>query len=472
MGSRSVPSAHVAVNGRERGADLRIRLCGALEVDLDGVRVEDRLPSRQARALFALLVDRRRHALSREALIDALWGATPPPSRDASLRALLSGVRRVLGPDSLGGRGDVRIELPADTWVDVEVAAAAVDEGERALADGEPARARRAADQATRILDGGFLTGLTAPWIDERRGELEQLADQALELAAWAALAAGEPAAAERSARRLVERAPFREAGHEALMRALAEQGDVAEALLAHDHLRRLLRDELGAVPSAPVAELHRDLLAGGPSPGRLLPAAAPGRARAGRGRVPALRAGGAALGVLGAVLLAVGLAAGRTTTRDRVGRRSAPRLVTEATVRGDHDVSFLAPADWTASTLPEPGIAGVASDEARCNVFASGAIRPGRASAPVMAALARRRLARGAREGSGRRAGPVAVVNGRLPGAWATERDAVSAGRVAFLGAGREVLRVECRGPPAAWAALDRGVFRPLVRSLRVAAG
>jgi DNA-binding SARP family transcriptional activator len=44
-------------------------------------------------------------------------------------------------------------------------------------------------------------------------------------------------------------------------MRALAARGNVAEALLAYDELRRRLREDLGASPSAATQDLHRRLL-------------------------------------------------------------------------------------------------------------------------------------------------------------------------------------------------------------------
>jgi DNA-binding SARP family transcriptional activator len=44
-------------------------------------------------------------------------------------------------------------------------------------------------------------------------------------------------------------------------MRALAAEGNVAEALQEYDRLRVLLRDELGVPPSPPTQELHRVLL-------------------------------------------------------------------------------------------------------------------------------------------------------------------------------------------------------------------
>src|SRR6185312_13452355 len=92
-----------------QAAAARVRLCGELAVEQDGERLDERLPSRQARALFALLVLERDRATGRDAIADALWPDVAPRSRDGSLRALLSGVRRVFGPDSIEGRENVRL---------------------------------------------------------------------------------------------------------------------------------------------------------------------------------------------------------------------------------------------------------------------------------------------------------------------------------------------------------------------------
>jgi len=80
---------------RWRATPPRVRLCGEFAAWQAGTRIDDRLPSRQARLLFALLVLERGRTLSREAIADALWPGAAPPSRDSSIRALLSGVRRV-----------------------------------------------------------------------------------------------------------------------------------------------------------------------------------------------------------------------------------------------------------------------------------------------------------------------------------------------------------------------------------------
>jgi DNA-binding SARP family transcriptional activator len=70
-----------------------------------------------------------------------------------------------------------------------------------------------------------------------------------------------ELSAAERAARRLVELEPFRESGHRVLMRALAERGNVADALRAYERLTALLRSELGVDPGPQTRDLHRELL-------------------------------------------------------------------------------------------------------------------------------------------------------------------------------------------------------------------
>ena len=130
---------------RWRTAAPHIRLCGELAVEHDGARLDERLPSRQARALFALLVLERGRVLGRDAIADALWPDAAPRSRDSSLRALLTGVRRVFGPDSIEGRESVRLVLPEGTTVDVEEAEASLAAAEASLERGDHEAAARAA---------------------------------------------------------------------------------------------------------------------------------------------------------------------------------------------------------------------------------------------------------------------------------------------------------------------------------------
>jgi SARP family transcriptional regulator, regulator of embCAB operon len=237
--------------------ETRIQLCGRLVARVDGRRVEDELPGRQGRLAFAYLVANRLRAVTRDELADALWAE--PPAGDA-LSPLLSKLRRVV---PLEGRGDVRRGLADGAWVDLEAATEALHRAQAAVAREDWTGAWGPARVAQHVAARGFLPGEEAPWLDERRREVEELHVRALELAGRASVEIGgtELDTAERSARTLIRRSPFRESGYRLLMETLAARGDGAEALLVYDELRTRLRDELGTAPSPLTQALHKRLL-------------------------------------------------------------------------------------------------------------------------------------------------------------------------------------------------------------------
>jgi len=238
-------------------AATRIQLCGRLVLRIDGRRVEDELPGRQGRLACAYLVLHRHRPVAREELAAALW--EEPPETDG-LSPVLSKLRRVL---PLEGRGSARLTLPDDAWVDLEAAAEALHRAQAAIARSDWAGAWGPARVAQHIAARGLLPGEEAPWLEERRQELEELHLRALELAGRASVEIGgaELDTAERSAQSLIRRSPYRESGYRLLMETLAARGDAAEALVVYDELRRRLRDDLGASPSPLTQAVHRRLL-------------------------------------------------------------------------------------------------------------------------------------------------------------------------------------------------------------------
>ena len=114
----------------------RIQLCGRLVVEIEGRRLEDDLPARQGRVLFAYLTANRDRPCGRAELIDAVWPHLPARPETA-LSALLSKLRRVLGPELLEGRSSVQLRLPAGTWIDLEAAGEAIHRAESAVARGD-----------------------------------------------------------------------------------------------------------------------------------------------------------------------------------------------------------------------------------------------------------------------------------------------------------------------------------------------
>jgi DNA-binding SARP family transcriptional activator len=247
---------------RNLGAGLatRVHLCGRLTAEVDGCQVESSLPGRQGRLLFAYLVLNRRRPLQRGELLDALWSDELPGAPESALSALLSKLRRDL---PLEGRSDVRLALATDAWIDVEVVGDALHRAEGAVSRGDWAAAWGPARVVQHIAARELLPGEDRPWLDEERRHLRDAYERGLELAAQACLEIGgsEASTAERTARTLVEVAPYRESGYRWLMLALERQGNRAEALRVYEALRLRLRDDLGSGPSPETQALHRALL-------------------------------------------------------------------------------------------------------------------------------------------------------------------------------------------------------------------
>ena len=240
-----------------------VQLCGDLVVSLYGRRIERQLPGRQGRVLFAYLVLNRSRDATADELVSALWQGGGPDGAQATLRTLVSKVRRAVGMDVLGRGGRYRLSLPGDVRVDLEVARDAIHRAEAAVTSEEWHRAWAPAQVALLTARRAFLPGEEGTWIDEVRRELRDLETRGLESYAAACLgvAGTELAVAERSARRLIEREPFHESGYRILMQVLAAEGNIADALLAYERLVGVLREELGADPSPRTRELHRSLL-------------------------------------------------------------------------------------------------------------------------------------------------------------------------------------------------------------------
>jgi DNA-binding SARP family transcriptional activator len=112
----------------------RIQICGRLAVEIAGRDVTELIPRRQGRVLFTYLVVNRHRPASRDQLVDALWAGAVPPDAEGALSSVLSRLRRAIGIDALGGRGEVRLILPPDAWVDLEAAEEAMHRAESAIA--------------------------------------------------------------------------------------------------------------------------------------------------------------------------------------------------------------------------------------------------------------------------------------------------------------------------------------------------
>jgi SARP family transcriptional regulator, regulator of embCAB operon len=241
----------------------RVQLCGVFAVELAGRRVDQELPGRQGRLLFAYLALSGHQPVPRETLVDVLWGDSPPAGAGAALSVLVSKTRTAVGADLLRGRTELSLRLPQPAYIDVELALSALHAAESAVAVRDWRRAWSPALTAQFVARRRFLAEAEASWAEGWRRRLTDVRARALECYAATCLELGGPElpGAERTARELVDVAPLRETGHLLLMRALAARGNVAESLDAYERLRRLLREELGVDPCQAVQDVHAALL-------------------------------------------------------------------------------------------------------------------------------------------------------------------------------------------------------------------
>ncbi|HEV2726757.1 MAG TPA: BTAD domain-containing putative transcriptional regulator, partial [Solirubrobacterales bacterium] len=245
-----------------------VHLCGRLQVEWDGERLEEALPGRQGRLLFTFLTLHRERLVRRDELVEALWSEEgPPPGGDALLRPPLSRLRRALGPDRLEGRAELALRYPEDTWIDREAVGDGLRLSRASLAAGDAPAGWEQGREALAIAEGGLLPGIEVGWLESFRTELEEQRIELLETvaSAGAQLGEGELHEAEQAARRAIEISPFRESARLALLEVLRQRGNTAEALVAFEEFRTLLREELGSTPGSELRALHEQLLSAEP---------------------------------------------------------------------------------------------------------------------------------------------------------------------------------------------------------------
>ncbi|GAB2570953.1 hypothetical protein Aab01nite_05290 [Paractinoplanes abujensis] len=204
----------------------------------------------KAAELLRLLVAGQERPVAVHTITEVLWGDRPPRSAAANLHTYASRVRAVLDDGARLVHTGGSYRLLAGRCDLASFAALAMS--------GDPVALR----EALELWQGNPIT----PAMRERSVTAEGLARrfEELRLLAYARLAAAaEPASLIGELRQLVAEHPRRESVHALLLRALYEAGDAAAALLEYHRLRRMLADELGVEPSAPLRALYRSVLCG-----------------------------------------------------------------------------------------------------------------------------------------------------------------------------------------------------------------
>lgn len=257
---------------------MQYRLLGALELQNGDRPVA--LGGAKQRALLALLLVNANQVVSRDRLIDELWGEEPPPSVVQSVQVYVSRLRKLLPPDTLLTRptGYLLEVEPAD--VDLSCFERLLAEGRAALAAGDPEQASSAFHDALALWRGPPLAEFAyEPFAQAVIGRLEELRVAAFEERIEADLALGRHSDVIAELDTLIAENPHRERLRAQLMLALYRSGRQAEALEVYRRARRAL-DDLGIEPTAALQQLERAILTHDPALG------APSRAARSRQRI------------------------------------------------------------------------------------------------------------------------------------------------------------------------------------------
>jgi DNA-binding SARP family transcriptional activator/streptogramin lyase len=279
-------------------AGVTFSLLGPLEARVDGEPLA--LGGARQRSLLALLLLHANESVSRERLIEGVWGAERPSTVAAALNVYLSKIRKLLAAG--GTEAALVTELQGYVLridperLDLHRFERGIREGRLALAAGRPDEAAAILDRALSLWRGPPLAELELDAsADAALGRLTELRLSALEDRFEACLQAGRHTELTAELEELVHEHPLRERARAQLMVALYRSGRQAEALRTYREVRTLLAEQLGLDPGPDLQRLEKAILVQDPSLGLSEPRRLPPARRARRlslGLAAALAAG------------------------------------------------------------------------------------------------------------------------------------------------------------------------------------
>lgn len=238
---------------QSRALAPRIMVLGPFRIAQGADHVPAR--TRQVGRVGALLAASPGIPVSRDRIIQTLWGSKPPQTAINTLQVHVSQLRSMASKDLIATTGDGYVLAVDPLEVDAEWFKREVLECLDAVATGPVDLLRERLMRVLVLWQGEPFAELTAPEIAGRRNELNELRERALETQLGLSLrAADSPRALSEviaAAKGQVARQPLRESGHEVLIRALIADGRPAEAVEAFRGAVEVLFTNTGVAPSS-----------------------------------------------------------------------------------------------------------------------------------------------------------------------------------------------------------------------------
>ena len=252
---------------------MRIEVLGSIQLRDDKAQAVD-VPERKLRALIAVLTAAGGDAVPAEALVDRVWGDSPPQNPTRVLQAKLSQLRALLDQASPGARQMLQrspagysLDITADT-LDAAEFRASIRADSTQLSD----------HQRISVLDRALGLWRGEPyaefsdelWVGAEASDLHEARLQAVEHCVETLTTAGEHERALAYGAPYLPAHPARETLVAPLLLAYYRSHRQTEALSAYERLRTHLDEELGIEPSPELQDLFLKILRQDPdiSPG------------------------------------------------------------------------------------------------------------------------------------------------------------------------------------------------------------
>ena len=228
------------------------------------------LGGRKQRAVLSALLVRAGRVVSLDQLIDDLGPADPPARAAATVQVFVSNLRRALEPDRPRGAPARLLVTSAPGYVlradpgtvDAHEFVRLAGEGRAALHDQDAERAAELLGRAEGLWrDAALADVIDEPFARAEAARLEELRLCCAEDRVDAELELGRHSGVVAELEQRVAAHPLRERLRGQLMLALYRSGRQADALAVYAAGRRMLRDELGLEPGAPLQALQRGVL-------------------------------------------------------------------------------------------------------------------------------------------------------------------------------------------------------------------
>jgi LuxR family maltose regulon positive regulatory protein len=251
-------------------ADLTINMLGPVEIFRDPARplAADAWTTKRARDILCFIASRRHRRASKDTIIDTFWGEADFDAVEKNFHPTVSHIRKALNSNQpvkqnflLYRDSDYLLNQEFPYRIDTEEFDRLVAEAEAAKRAGDTARYLGAYEEALALYRGDFMQGSYDEWVEEQRSYYREQHLRMLEVLTVAAQKNEEWSRSLQLAQQILGDDQFREDVHCMIMRAHAALGNRAAVKDQYEHLRRVLRKELGVEPASETQKIFKGLM-------------------------------------------------------------------------------------------------------------------------------------------------------------------------------------------------------------------